>query len=303
MDNKSSSRSQFTRREFIELSGLSSIAVLLMPDCLCAEDTDRSNRSFSKAAFERSYVPVINKCDVLIVGGGFAGVSAALEFAGAGKKVVLVERRIYLGREMTSTYRPWIDLDENTGAGSLPEALRLCIDEEINQPFKDKVLFRFDKIKLGLEDVLLSKGVEIIYASHPVQLIAEKNMVKGLVIGNKSGRQGILAKMVLDCTESASVVRLTDIGFKKAGPEMSSFGRMLEFTQIEPLKAEYIDVPESLEIKGNRIRVQQGYIGNQHYYVGCPMEFPGPCFDAEGTVKREEEAWERSTGGAKYLYE
>jgi flavin-dependent dehydrogenase len=296
-------RGQITRREFIELSGLSSIAVLLMPDSLSAGDTDRSNRSFSEVAFQRAYVPVINKCDVVIVGGGFAGVSAALEFAGAGKKVMLVERRIYLGREMTSTCRPWIELDKNTKVENLPEALRLCVDEEINQPFKDKVLFRFDKIKLGLEDALLSEGVEIIYASHPVQLIAEKNMVKGLVIGNKSGRQGILAKMILDCTESASVVRLTDIGFEKSRPEMSSFVRTLEFTQIEPLRTSHIDVPESLKIKGNRVSVQQGYIGNQHYYVDCPMEFLGACFDTEETVKREVEAWERSIGVAKYLYE
>jgi len=296
-------RDQITRREFIELSGLSSIAVLLMPDCLSAEDVGKSNRSFSKVAFQRAYVPVINKCDVVIVGGGFGGVSAALEFARAGKKVVLVERRIYLGSEMTSTYRPWIELDENTRAENLPEALWLCVDKEINQPFKDKVMLRFDKIKLSLEDALLSERVEIIYASHPVGLIAEKNTVKGLVIGNKSGRQAVLAKMILDCTESASVVRLTDIGFKKSRPEMSSFGRTLEFTQIEPLKTDHIDVPESLKIKGNRVLVQQGYIGNQHYYVDCPMEFPEASFDTEETVKREVEAWERSIGVAKYLYE
>jgi hypothetical protein len=120
MANKSSSNYQFTRREFIELSGLSSIAVLLMPKYLSAKATDKSNQSLSEIAFQNAYLPVIDKCDVLIVGGSFAGVSAALEFAKAGKKVVLVERRIYLGREMTSTCRPWIKLDENVSSENLP---------------------------------------------------------------------------------------------------------------------------------------------------------------------------------------
>jgi flavin-dependent dehydrogenase len=303
MDKRPSSKHQFTRREFMELSRSASIAFLLTPKCLSARDTVRGNHSLSEVAFQRAYLPVINKCDVVIVGGSFAGVSAALEFVRAGKKVVLVERRIYLGREMTSTCRPWIKLDENTSPDNLPEALRLCIDKEISQPFKNKILFRFDKIKLGLEDALLGEGVEIIYISHPVQLIVDKNVTGGLVIGNKSGRQAILAKMILDCTESASVIRLTNIGFKKARPEMSSFIRTLEFTQIESLEREHIDVPESLKIKGDRVLVQRGYIGDQHYYVDCPMEFPDPSFDTVHTVKREVESWERSIGVARYLYE
>ena len=303
MDDKSSKGYQFDRREFVKLSSLSSIAVLVRPQYLSGKAVDSQHQSPLEIAFQKDSVVVINKCDVLIVGGSFAGVSAALEFIRAGKKVVLVERRIYLGREMTATYRPWINLEENTGSENLPEALKLCIDEEIDQPFDDKILFRFDKIKLSLEDALLKNGVEIIYCSHPVQLIAQGKKVQGLVIGNKSGRQAILAKMILDCSESASVVRLTNIGFKKARSEISSFIRTLEFTQIEPLKTDYIDVPESLKIKNNRVYAQRGYIGDNHYYIDCPMEFENPSFDVPQTVKREVEAWERSIGVAKYLYE
>ena len=46
------------------------------------------------------YCPPLNqdiRCDVLIVGGGFAGVSAAAEFVKKGHKVVLLEKNILGG--------------------------------------------------------------------------------------------------------------------------------------------------------------------------------------------------------------
>jgi gamma-glutamylputrescine oxidase len=46
------------------------------------------------------YCPPLNKdikCDVLIVGGGFSGISAAAEFLGKGLSVVLIEKNIVGG--------------------------------------------------------------------------------------------------------------------------------------------------------------------------------------------------------------
>ncbi len=37
------------------------------------------------------------KCDVLIVGGGLSGISAAAEFISKGLKVVLIEKKIVVG--------------------------------------------------------------------------------------------------------------------------------------------------------------------------------------------------------------
>jgi ribulose 1,5-bisphosphate synthetase/thiazole synthase len=288
---------QFSRREFIKLSGTASIAVLAYPMSSC--NTDEATKS-EHAVFQNDTLPVITKCDVIVVGGSFSGVSTALAFAKNGKKVVLVEKRIYLGREVTSTCRPWIDL---VAGSELPELVQSCVEKDIDQPFQDKALLRFDHVKLTLENALLENNVDIMYASIPVQLVLNKNETAGLVIGNKSGRQVILSKMIVDCTETASVIRLTNCGFQAPAPENSTFIRTLEFTQIKPLNAGYIDVPASLNIQGNRVNVQRGYINDNHYYVQCPIVYDNPDFDAESTVRREVDAWERSIGVAKYLYE
>ena len=287
-------QTNISRREFVKITGVTSVAILCAPSVAC------SNKENEHALFENDTVPVLNKCDVVVVGGGFAGVSAALNFAQKGKKVVLVEKRIYLGREITSTYRPWIDLD----AGSeLPELVQSCVEKNIDQPFQDQRILRFDHVKLTLENALLENNVDIIYASISVQVVLDKDKTAGLVIGNKSGRQVILSKMIVDCTETASVVRLTNCGFQTPAPENSTFIRTLEFTKVMPFNAGFIDVPASLHIKGNRINVQRGYINDNHYYVQCPLEYDNPDFDAESTVRREVDAWERSIGVAKYLYE
>lgn len=300
MTQKPQTKSGFSRRKFIKITGISSVASLVIPSTLLSASNAGNKNEALK--FDEHYLPVLKKCDVLIVGGGFAGVTAALEFAKSGASVVLIDRRIYLGREITSTYRPWVNHADQTRA-ELPELVKSCLDPDYQQPFEHQSLFRFNKVKLTLEETLIEQGVEILYASYPIQLIEKENYVQGLVIGNKSGRQVILAKMVIDCTETASVARLSKIGFEKALPELSSFKRTLEFIQIKPLKYTSLSVPESLKIKDNTLHIQQGYLGVNHYYVDCNMDFPNPSFDVENTVEREKEAWNRSIAVSKYLYE
>src|SRR5210317_119311 len=156
MKSYKDSSKEVTRREFIKISGMSSIAVLCMPSLKGAEGRDE------QAIFESETIPVLKRCDVLIIGGGFAGVTTARKFAKAGKKVVLVERRIYLGREVTSVYQPWFEL--NGTDGNLPTVLQSCVEKRATeQDNGERVLLRFDHVKRTLEDKLFEAGVEIVY--------------------------------------------------------------------------------------------------------------------------------------------
>lgn len=289
-----------SRREFVKISGVSSIAVLCSPAITSANVFSNRTGRQDQVIFQDNTLPVLKKCDVVIVGGGFAGISAAVDFAKAGKKVVLVERRIYLGREITAEYRPWFDISKSKS--NLPDILQSCIEPNIEQPDDTKRLLRFDHVKRSLEDQLFENGVEIVYASNVVQALADGEKIQGIVIGNKSGRQAILSKLVLDCTETASVVRLTDQKFEKSTP-LTRYGRTLEFTNVEPITKEFISVPPAIKIRNNRVKVQRGYIGNDHYYIECPMDFENPKFDAKSTTERESEAWEKSIEVARYLYQ
>jgi hypothetical protein len=67
MDKKCNSENGLSRRDFIKISGLSSAAFLVYPGII------NSTEKQEGALFMDQYLPVIEKCDVLIAGGGFAG--------------------------------------------------------------------------------------------------------------------------------------------------------------------------------------------------------------------------------------
>ena len=81
---------------------------------------------------ESIQTPINYKCDTLVVGGGIAGISAALAAAREGSSVILAERSFMLGGLATSglvtIYLPLCDgLGEQVSFGIAEELLRLSI--------------------------------------------------------------------------------------------------------------------------------------------------------------------------------
>ncbi len=61
------------------------------------------------ANIPRREIPILTNVDVLVVGGSLAGVAAALEAARSGASVYLITPRSYLGEDLCSTLRIWVD--------------------------------------------------------------------------------------------------------------------------------------------------------------------------------------------------
>jgi len=189
------------RRQFIQLIAAGSVASIIPSIPVQAGSTSARD---TRVCLPTGSLPVLFKCDVLVYGGSLAGCAAALEFAGSGKRVVLAECRTYLGRDLTTTLRPWITLDHGLQLDHLPEMLVSMLETAPPTPSEGALLLRPAKIKLALEDALLKAGVELLFGSQPVQLLYEGGRASGAVFGNKSGRQVILANVFLDCSESAA---------------------------------------------------------------------------------------------------
>ena len=178
---------------------------------------------------EKIKTPVVKKCDVLVAGGGFAGISAALAAARAGAKTILLEKQFMLGGlgtcGLVTIFLPICDgCGNQVSFGIAEELLRLSIkhgaDAKYPKPWleggsreeKEKTRFQVQYnpylFAILAEKLLLKEGVEIMYGTSVCAAETEDKKIKDIIIENKSGRSAIEVKSVIDCTGDADVAHL-----------------------------------------------------------------------------------------------
>lgn len=170
--------------------------------------------------------PVSHHCDVLVCGGGFAGIAAAISAARQGAKVTLLEKQYLLGglgtAGLITIYLPICDgMGRQVSFGLAEELLRLSISmgaeaeypvnwlsEQGPRTEKDS-RFRtcFNPYLFGIlaEQLLLKEGVEILYGTYAVGVSKQDDKIDAVVIESKSGRQAIRVGSVVDATGDADI--------------------------------------------------------------------------------------------------
>lgn len=179
-------------------------------------------------------IEVRDEVDVIVCGGGSAGIAAALAAARSGKRVILVERYGFLGGVATAAgvngLGGWhYDVDGQPLIRGIPmEIMRRLTDsggavkewvERLNRPevSRDGLPYIFygigcywihthpEHMKLVLDEMMQEAGVGLLYHCLAVLPIMHGNRVAGVVVESKSGREAILGKVVLDCTGDGDV--------------------------------------------------------------------------------------------------
>lgn len=252
--------------------------------------------------WNRPALPVLHSCDVVVAGGSLAGVAAALTLARAGHSVTLVERRTYLAADIMATLRPWIHVADLPVPDPIVDLIRATNRVDEAKGLKGEYALRPDAVKLRLEDLLLQAGVELLYASLPTGLVTGPGgQVRGLVVGNKSGRQVLACHSVIDATETAAVARAAGVPI---GPETAlsaRFRRTIEFDSVEATPETTLQVPAELGIADNTVYLRRGHLGWAHLYVEFGLDLPVPEAGLSGAMQRELEARERSMRLASHL--
>lgn len=188
---------------------------------------------FGKIKEPAREIPVSGVFDVVVVGGGIAGVAAALAAARNGASVCIVERYCGLGGLATlGNVIIWLPICDGKGhqviGGIGEELLKLSVHDIMPPPksgifhgipecwkpdgnrqerLKKRYLTVFNPASyiLSLEELVVNEGIQILYDTRFCGLLQEKGMIKHIIIENKSGRSAIDCRTVVDASGDADV--------------------------------------------------------------------------------------------------
>ncbi len=188
---------------------------------------------------------ILDSTDVLVVGGGPAGVVAAIAAQRAGANVTLVERYGHLGGLWTG------------GLVLLVLGHIVQGGKQVCQGIGEEIMGRLDKldgaiidrrsgvnptvdaeaVKYVMVEMIEEAGVKTFLHCWGVDAIVNDNAVQGVVFESKSGRQAILAKIVIDATGDGDVFASAGAEFEHRSHNVGLVYRIGNLDRIDKDKA------------------------------------------------------------------
>ncbi len=196
---------------------------------------------------EINEIPVANiTYDVIVVGAGIAGVSAALSAARKSCKVLLIEKSVMPGGLATlgliAIYLPLCDGNGQKVIGGISEELLLASvkygydtlpkewihDTNSTKKTKKRYQTQFSppEFIIAMEEKLAEAGVDILYDTVFSNVIIEDKRCTGIIVENKSGRTAYKCKTVVDASGDSDV-------FFKAGAKCEQQDNWLSYWWYE----------------------------------------------------------------------
>lgn len=163
-------------------------------------------------------LPVAAHVDVLVCGGGVAGIAAAVAAARNGAKTLLIERAGFLGGTATGSAMGLIVIPANELVG-FPREFFSRLAREQGASLGDVVPWDIEAYKLAAMDIVLEAGAELLLYTWMSEPLVQDGRIEGVIIDNKSGRQAIVAKVVVDTTGDGDVAARAGVPFIKGREE------------------------------------------------------------------------------------
>src|SRR5438445_6845033 len=173
-------------------------------------------------------VGVARDVDVLVVGGGIAGVMAALASGRSGAATLLVERFGSLGGTGTAAMMNLFYVPYAASRGLVRELFDRLIARGGAIP-GEFVVYDPELYKITALEMLAEAGVNVLLHTLVRDGILAGKTLRGIVVENKSGRQAILSRVTVDASGDADVAARAGAPFVKGREED---GKMRPMTLI-----------------------------------------------------------------------
>ena len=180
-------------------------------------------------------LPIVRRADVIVVGGGPAGIAAAVAAARCGAKTILVERFGYLGGTATASlmacingFRNQVEPDATQVVRGIAEEIILALKREGGlgtSPYQQK---RFptqpgtleysyaidtEKFKYITMRLCRDSGVDMLLQSFFCTAPVDGRIIRAAVIENKAGRQAITGTVYIDASGDGDVAARAGVPF------------------------------------------------------------------------------------------
>ena len=210
-------------------------------------------------------------CDILVVGGGPAGVCAAIAAAESGKRVILVEKGNCCGGMATAgLVGPFMTCYDAKGERMIIKGLfERIVDRMVKRGFAlhprdvragtaytswiavghDHVTpFESEGLKLVLDEMLEECGVETLYHTAFIDALVEDGVCKGVFVSSKSGIDYIAATVTVDATGDGDVAYRCNVPFEYGNEQLNIVQPATMFFHITNVDSERLEA----DIEANR---------------------------------------------------
>lgn len=186
-------------------------------------------------------IEIIDHVDVLVIGGGPAGIAAAVGAAKTGVSVLLVEAMGSFGGMWTNGlvitlagFNSWLRPYTRCVAGIMGEWLTMAESRNGAENNRSWVLSSDPEImKLTADELLLKYQVKTLLHTWMSDVIIEDNTLKGVLVENVDGRKAIMAKAVVDCTGNGDVIARANESYTIA-PELQPMTLSFFLAEVNP---------------------------------------------------------------------
>lgn len=170
-----------------------------------------------------SKIPVKHKTQVLVLGGGPAGVSAATSASKHNADVMLIERYGFLGGQSTGGLVIILcglnDCNERIIKGFCQKTIDYLDHYKATKPWNNFIIFQPEVLKRCFDDFIVENNIKLLLNTYAVNVIKSDNEISHVIVENKGGRSAIQAEVIIDCTGDADALSWANEDFEQATRE------------------------------------------------------------------------------------
>ena len=225
------------RRRFLAAAGAGAIGGLTRP------------ASAQSTLTIRRQAEIPYKPDVLVVGGGPAGIGAALGAASSGANTLLIEHHAFFGgvaawclgmpiNQMRPGSKPRSKLHE-----LLLAKLRAYGDQAVRVG-EHQLWCNVDYLKVAVLDALDEVGCKYLVHTRAIDAVVDGDRITGVVVATKRGPAVIRARAIVDCTGDADVAYYAGAETMKEIGSLSPMTLCLNLTNVTQEQIRKANIPE-----------------------------------------------------------